>query len=142
MLDAESIPIGAVENLQDMSWSRVTIGGTASHAGTTPMAMRRDAGLAAAHATTYLDALARGTRGAVATVGTMRLEPNAINVIASSACFSVDMRNPGESLLQQQEAELAKFLGTLRDEGYAIASTKIMADGATRAHHLRVVSRT
>jgi N-carbamoyl-L-amino-acid hydrolase len=125
LLEAEGIPIGAVENLQGISWSRVTIGGTANHAGTTPMAMRRDAGLAAARVTTYLDALARGTQGAVATVGTMRLEPNAINVIASSACFTVDMRNPDESLLQQQEAELAKFLGTLQDEGYAIAIERL-----------------
>ena len=39
--------IGAVENLQGISWQRITIDGVANHAGTTPMAMRHDAGYAA-----------------------------------------------------------------------------------------------
>jgi N-carbamoyl-L-amino-acid hydrolase len=70
VLEAEGIQIGAVENLQGISWQRVTIGGTANHAGTTPMPMRRDAGVAAARLIGFLDALARRTPGAVATVGT------------------------------------------------------------------------
>ena len=51
VLDAEGIQIGAVENLQGISWQRVTIGGVANHAGTTPMRMRKDAGRAAAEVT-------------------------------------------------------------------------------------------
>ena len=41
VLDREGVPIGAVENLQGISWQRVTIAGVANHAGTTPMSMRR-----------------------------------------------------------------------------------------------------
>lgn len=48
VLEAEGLRIGVVENLQGISWQKVAIGGTANHAGTTPMAMRRDAGVAAA----------------------------------------------------------------------------------------------
>jgi N-carbamoyl-L-amino-acid hydrolase len=48
VLEREGVPIGAVENLQGISWQRVTIDGDANHAGTTPMSMRRDAGHAAA----------------------------------------------------------------------------------------------
>lgn len=48
ILDKMDIPIGAVENLQGITWQRITIEGVANHAGTTPTDMRRDAGLAAA----------------------------------------------------------------------------------------------
>lgn len=67
VLEAEGISIGAVESLQGISWQRVTIGGAANHAGTTPMTMRRDAGVAAARVIGFLDRLARATPGAVAT---------------------------------------------------------------------------
>ena len=54
ILDAEGISIGAVENLQGISWQRVTIEGEQNHAGTTPTAYRVDAGLAAAKVITFL----------------------------------------------------------------------------------------
>ena len=41
VLEREGVPIGAVENLQGISWQRVTIDGVANHAGTTPMSMRQ-----------------------------------------------------------------------------------------------------
>ena len=66
LLEAEGLHIGVVENLQGISWRKVTIGGTANHAGTTPMAMRRDAGVAAARVIAFLDQMARATEGAVA----------------------------------------------------------------------------
>lgn len=125
ILEADGLAIGAVENLQGISWTQVTISGTANHAGTTPMAMRRDAGVAAARMIAFLDDLARTTRSSVATVGTMRFEPNAINVIPSLARFTVDMRNPVESRLQQQEGVLQQFCGTLREEGYSVTTERL-----------------
>ena len=47
IMDAKGISIGAVENLQGISWQRISIEGAANHAGTTPTDMRIDAGLAA-----------------------------------------------------------------------------------------------
>ena len=64
LLEAEGLHIGVVENLQGISWHKVTIGGTANHAGTTPMAMRRDSGVAA-RVIAFLDQMARATEGAV-----------------------------------------------------------------------------
>lgn len=125
ILEAEGQAIGAVETLQGISWQRVSIGGTANHAGTTPMRLRRDAGVAAARVVAFLDRLARGIEGAVATVGTLGFVPNAINVIPSSAVFTVDLRNPDEDLLQHQEAELARFLDALRAEGYAVDTERL-----------------
>ena len=82
VLEREGVPIGAVENLQGISWQRVTIDGVANHAGTTPMSMRRDAGHAAARVVTFLrDRATASNTPTVATVGCMSFEPNAINVI-------------------------------------------------------------
>ena len=120
VLEAEGMALGAVENLQGISWQRVTIRGTANHAGTTPMTMRHDAGVAAARIITFLDKVARSTPGAVATVGTLRFEPDAINVIPSAAIFTVDLRNPDEARLRQTETVLAEFLDSLRAEGFAV----------------------
>jgi len=114
VLERVGIPIGAVENLQGISWRRVTIEGAANHAGTTPMAMRRDAGLAAARVIAFLGDLAKASpTPTVATVGYVDFEPNAINVIPSRAIFTVDLRDPDEGRLQAAEAALAEYLSGL-----------------------------
>ncbi|MCP3440678.1 Zn-dependent hydrolase [Bradyrhizobium sp. CCGUVB14] len=125
VLEAEGLPIGAVENLQGISWQKVSIAGTANHAGTTPMVMRRDAGVAAGRVIAFLDDLARKTQNAVATVGTIRFEPNAINVIPSAAVFTVDLRNPNEDRLRSQEAALRRFLDGLVTEGYEVKTERL-----------------
>lgn len=122
ILEIEKKTIGAVENLQGISWQKLTIDGVANHAGTTPMTLRRDAGVAAARVIAFLDALARSVDGAVATVGTLAFEPDAINVIPSRATFTVDMRNPDEALLRHQERALEDFLDVIRDDGYGVSS--------------------
>lgn len=125
VLEAEGQSVGVVENLQGISWQRVAIGGTANHAGTTPMVMRRDAGVAAARVIAFLDGLARKTPGAVATVGTIGFEPNAVNVIPSSAVFTVDLRHPDERRLREQEAALDRFCDELRAEGFEVATMRM-----------------
>ena len=47
----------------------------------------------------------------------MEFQPNAINVIPSRAVFTVDLRDPDESRLQQEEAALAAFLEELEQQG-------------------------
>ncbi|MGG1400083.1 Zn-dependent hydrolase [Bacillus salipaludis] len=114
ILEKVGIPIGAVENLQGISWQRITIEGVANHAGTTPTDMRRDAGLAAARVITYLRDRAIASNGqTVATVGTISFKPNAVNVIPSLATFTVDLRNPNEKRLKEEEQALANYLEEL-----------------------------
>ncbi|HEX2136084.1 MAG TPA: Zn-dependent hydrolase [Microvirga sp.] len=111
VLESEGVPVGAVENLQGISWQRVTIEGEANHAGTTPMSMRRDAGHAAARVVTFLRERVRtANTPTVATVGCMSFEPNAINVIPSRAVFTVDLRDPDEGRLEAEETALAAYL--------------------------------
>jgi N-carbamoyl-L-amino-acid hydrolase len=126
VLEREGVALGAVENLQGISWQRVSIEGVANHAGTTPMSMRRDAGHAAARVNLFLRerALASNTP-TVATVGSLALEPNAINVIPSRATFTVDLRDPDEQRLQAEEAALAAYLDALSSEGFVISVERL-----------------
>jgi len=127
VLDAEGITIGAVENLQGISWQEITITGQSNHAGTTPMRLRRDAGYCAAAVATFLRALADEMGGSqVCTVGKIDLHPNLINVIAARATLTADLRNTDEALLQRAEARLAEFLQVLaRDEEVSIETRRL-----------------
>ncbi|MBL8292242.1 MAG: Zn-dependent hydrolase [Bryobacterales bacterium] len=128
VLERENISIGAVESLQGISWQRVTIDGQANHAGTTPISMRRDAGLAAARVITFLRDRAKASKSrTVATVGTIRFEPNAINVIPSRATFTIDLRDPNEDSLQEQEAALSAFFDSLSEEEHVTISVERLA---------------
>jgi N-carbamoyl-L-amino-acid hydrolase len=109
--------IGAVENLTGISWQKIIVDGEANHAGTTPLAKRRDAGLAAARVVTFLRELAAASDGmTLATVGRLRFEPDAINIIPSRATLTVDLRDRDNARLRAAEARLAEFLDTLASD--------------------------
>lgn len=129
ILDKMGIPIGAALNLQGISWQRITIEGVANHAGTTPTDMRRDAGLAAARVITYLRDRANASNGqTVATVGTIEFKPNAVNVIPSLATFTVDLRDPNEKRLKEEEDALANYLKELAaSEEVSITSEQLVS---------------
>jgi len=124
VLDAEGITIGAVADLQGISWQEIAITGQSNHAGTTPMRLRHDAGYSAAAIGTYLRDLAREMGGSqVCTMGKVDLHPNLINVIAARAKATADLRNTDEALLRESERRLALFLAELaRTEGVTIAT--------------------
>lgn len=128
ILEREGILLGAVQNLQGISWQKVTIDGDANHAGTTPISMRRDAGYAAARVITFLrDRAKASSTPTVATVGCIEFEPNAINVIPSRATFTVDLRDPDEDHLRQEESALTAFLETLSQEEQVAIGVERMA---------------
>jgi N-carbamoyl-L-amino-acid hydrolase len=128
VLDAEGVTIGAVEDLQGISWQEVTILGQSNHAGTTPMRLRHDAGFCAAAIGHFLRHLAREMGGSqVATMGSVALHPGLINVIAARARVTVDLRNTDEALLREAERRFAQFLSRLAaDEGVKV-ETKSLA---------------
>ncbi len=127
LLDIEGIKIGAVENLQGISWQELTIVGQSNHAGTTPMHLRHDAGYACSSVSTFVRELTRRMGGnQVATVGHVVLTPNLINVIAAQATLTVDLRNTDEALLRQAEQALNDFLISLAEsEGVTITSRRL-----------------
>ncbi len=125
ILETEGKLLGAVANLQGISWQRVTIKGVANHAGTTPTYLRNDAGLAAAKAIVFLRELVDQSDG-VATVGTITFGPNAINVIPDFAEFTIDLRDPNETMLRAREAKLSEFLENLEvTDGVSIETERL-----------------
>lgn len=127
ILDHEGIQIGAVENLQGIHWQKVTIEGLANHAGTTPTALRVDAGLAAAKVNVFLRELVTKSNG-VATVGTIEFKPNAVNVIPSKAVFTVDLRNPNKEKLEADEKAFAEYLKELEQTDKVKIETERMTE--------------
>ena len=146
VLDAEGLTIGAVENLQGISWQEVSIAGQSNHAGTTPMRLRHDAGFCAAAIGHYMRHLARELGGSqVATMGSVTLHPGLINVIAARAEVTVDLRNTDEALLLEAEQRFAQFLAQLAAEEGVRIETRTLARFAPVTFDKRVadlVART
>ena len=122
-LEAEGFAIGAVEGVQGISWTELTLTGQSNHAGTTPMRMRRDAGYVAAEIAAFARRLAREIGGdQVATVGALTLTPNLVNVVAERAVMTVDLRNTDNERLKEAERRLAVFVAeTAAAEGVTVA---------------------
>ena len=120
--------IGIVDRLQGISWTEIEIHGVANHAGTTPMHLRQDAGYCAAEISTFLHALA-GELGhpQVATVGSVELKPNAINVVPGYARITADMRNTDDTVLTLAESRLEAFCDNLVQRQEVKISTRRLA---------------
>lgn len=107
VLESENKMIGVVTGVQGLRWYDVTVVGCDSHAGTTPMHLRKDAMLAYARMVeaTNKIALNHSPLG-VSTVGSVEVKPNSRNVIPGYVSFSVDMRHPEDAELNRMEKEL------------------------------------
>jgi allantoate deiminase len=98
VLDSLDRPLGVVTAIVGQTRLDVTFIGAANHAGTTPMAARRDAVAAAAEWITAVEADARSVGGLVATVGRLAVTPGATNVIAARAVASLDVRHEDDGV--------------------------------------------
>ena len=117
VLEAEGRVVGVVTGVQAMRWYEVEITGRESHAGTTPMPLRRDALSAAAEVVRAVEALGRAhAPDAVATVGLLECRPNSRNVVPGSAFLTVDLRHPSDAVLAAMETGLEAVLDRLRAE--------------------------
>ena len=127
VLEADGIAIGAVEDLQGISWTGITIGGQANHAGTTPMVLRHDAGYCAGAIASYVREITR-LLGAqqVGTVGVIDLKPGIINVVPGTSYLTVDLRNSDNNRLEKAEGLLHEFVDNLAaSEGVAIETQRL-----------------
>ncbi|KEO50922.1 M20 family metallo-hydrolase [Thioclava pacifica] len=107
VLEREGVRVGAVTGVQGISWTEYTIKGQSNHAGTTPMALRHDAGVVAAKIALAAHEIAADLGPPqVATVGVFELSPALVNVVPEKARLTVDLRNTDNELLKQAEARL------------------------------------
>src|SRR5688500_8351851 len=93
VLATQNLAVGVVTAIAGQTRGHFRFEGKAGHAGTTPMALRRDALAGAAEFVVAAEKLAQQTDGLVATVGTLRVSPGAPNVISGAVTLSLDVRH-------------------------------------------------
>lgn len=119
VLQASRRDIGVVMGVQAICWHELGIVGKSAHAGTTPMSLRADAGVAAARINLKLrEMVASGRFGPDlrATMGVAHLHPGLVNVIPGRAQVTVDVRNPDDAVLERAEAEIVAFYAEVARE--------------------------
>jgi N-carbamoyl-L-amino-acid hydrolase len=104
VLNALDIPLGIVTSINGNVRYLCDITGLSSHAGTTPMATRRDAAVAAAEIALYVEKRAAQDADSVGTVGMLNVPNGSINVVPGRCLFSLDLRAP----LDEQRDALVK----------------------------------
>ncbi len=107
ILEAQGHEIGVVTHGQGLSWTQVTITGKDSHTGSTPMNMRRNAGLGMARILNLVDEIAWDfAPDAVGAAGHIDVYPNSRNVIPGRAVFTIDFRSPDKPTIEAMEDRL------------------------------------
>jgi N-carbamoyl-L-amino-acid hydrolase len=111
VLETEGLSIAAVTGIQGVRWMNVEVTGKAGHAGTTPMADRRDAVQGALRAIAGLDTLMADPQDRVRfTVGRINVTPNSPNTIPEKVLFSIDFRHPDRELLEDRGGQIAQVV--------------------------------
>jgi acetylornithine deacetylase/succinyl-diaminopimelate desuccinylase-like protein len=124
VLERAGAPLGIVTAIVGQARGEVVFDGRADHAGTTPMEGRRDALVeAAAFVLRVRDA---ATRGTVATVGALSVEPGAGNVVPARVSVSVDARAASAEELDALIARIG-FTPRLRTEPVAMGGAPLAA---------------
>jgi hydantoinase/carbamoylase family amidase len=103
VLEAEGLQAAAVTGCAGVERLRFVISGQAAHAGTTPMDVRRDPGLAASAAALRVEEVAKD-EGGVATVGAMTFEPGIPTAVPGVVSMLVDLRHPDAEALARMLA--------------------------------------
>jgi N-carbamoyl-L-amino-acid hydrolase len=116
VLEAEGLRAAAVAGCVGIERRRFRFSGQASHAGTTPMDARRDAGLAAAGTALEIERIALERDGR-STTGALELRPGIVSAVAGEAALDVDLRHA-------DTGELAGMLAEAIEAGKAAAAER------------------
>ena len=107
ILEAEGKDIGVVSRGQGLNWLQVTLTGRESHTGSTPMPMRKNAGLGMAKITNLVHEIAMSHQpDAVGAVGQCNVYPNSRNIIPGKVVFTIDFRSPSFDTQDDMEKRL------------------------------------
>ncbi|MDA4844630.1 Zn-dependent hydrolase [Hoeflea poritis] len=107
ILEAEEKDIGVVTHGQGLWWLQVTLTGKDAHTGSTPMPMRRNAGLGMARIADLVHDIAMSHQPeAVGAIGHCDFHPNSRNVIPGKVVFTIDIRSPHRDVLDGMKARI------------------------------------
>jgi N-carbamoyl-L-amino-acid hydrolase len=126
-LDESKIPIGVVQGIVGLKRWKCVATGFANHAGTTPMNRRKDALAAASKDVLAVRDVVRAETGRqVGTVGYIRAEPGAINVIPGRAEFPVELRDLDAAIIDRMwERIQERFKQTDKEENVETRCTAL-----------------
>ena len=113
-LEKQKVPIGIVEGIVSIHRYDVHVTGFANHAGTTPMAERQDALVAASQLILAVrEAVVARPGRQVGTVGRLEVTPNSPNVIPSQVTLSVELRDLSEEVLRTLADDIRQRAATI-----------------------------
>jgi amidase, hydantoinase/carbamoylase family len=119
ILEAEGKDIGVVTHCQGLWWLEFTLTGKEAHTGSTPMAMRTNAGLAFGRILEMVQDVAMEHQpNAVGGVGQVQFTPNSRNVLPGKVVFTVDIRTPNldklnkmRAIIEERAAQICEEMG-------------------------------
>jgi len=124
VLNRLDVPLGIVTSINGSVRYLCEITGMASHAGTTPMDMRRDAAAAAAELVLYLEERASSEPNLVGTVGMLQVPNGSINVIPGRCAFSLDIRATTDAVRDACERDVLARLHEICERRGLTCSTE------------------
>ncbi|WP_131193880.1 Zn-dependent hydrolase [Lichenihabitans psoromatis] len=125
ILEDEAIDIGVVTHGQGQRWYEINLTGFESHAGSTPMARRRDALVGAARIVGLVNAIGLAHPPlAVSTVGMLTPYPGSRNVIPGSVFMTCEFRHPQDAELDLMDAALREGVARIVAESGLEADLK------------------
>lgn len=130
LLENSSVQVGLATGIAAPTRLEVTIRGKASHSGTTPMNMRKDALIGAAEIITGLEkaALAEQDHGTVATAGVCHVHPGAMNVVPDYVSLKLEIRGTVIKSRQAVLDRLLKIIYELEEQRGLKIATNILSD--------------
>jgi N-carbamoyl-L-amino-acid hydrolase len=141
VLEAEGLPVAAVEGILGIRWLNVTLSGQAQHAGPSPMRGRRDAMVAAARIAVALRDLALGYPDpVVATVGRLRTYPGIVNQIPGQVVMSADVRHWTAEGLAEIGRRAEELIGRIAAEERVGVEIELLQDVPPTTFDPRIVA--
>lgn len=114
LLEAEGKTVGVVDRGQGIIWYDGHVTGFESHAGTTPMPLRRDALSAMAELTLTIEKIALAhAPNAVATIGEVNIANPSRNVIPGEIAFTLDVRSPDTAIMDALDRDIRATLSEI-----------------------------
>lgn len=124
---SEDLPLGIVTAIAGAVRRKITIEGEAGHAGTVPLALRHDAGLAAAELMLFVERRCKAEPGMVGTVGQLNVPNGAMNVIPARCELSLDVRAGDNAALAAAIADIDAEMARIADaRGVRFASEELV----------------